>query len=299
MIKSMIKRVATIALAGAMLIGSLSVNNLQVEAKEHNTGKLWYSSREDYWNIWDATGYTEGRPAEFWVGDFGYKKLSNNTAAVTLFMGYENTALNIPATVTYEGVTYTVTRIGREDESIYLGDTTFPNYHNSFTGLVIPSTVTEIGEGAFSGMNISGKITIPDTVTKLGKGAFAANETVNEIVIGSGITKIPKMCFSGNTNVTKVTIGKNVKTISEEAFAGCKLKNVVIKSKKLKKIGNNAFSCHKWVKKNEFTVSVGISRKITVKVPKSKLNEYKKLVTKSWKKTDAFTKDNKYTFKKM
>lgn len=148
-------------------------------------------------------------------------------------------------------------------------------------------------------MNISGKITIPDTVTKLGEGAFAANETATEIVIGSGITKIPTMCFSGNTNVSKVTIGKNVKTISEEAFADCGLKQVVIKSKKIKKIGKYAFSCQKWVKKNGITDSVGISRKITVKAPKSKLNDYKKLITKSWKKNEIYTKSNKYTFKKM
>ncbi|WP_026525022.1 leucine-rich repeat domain-containing protein [Butyrivibrio sp. MB2005] len=298
MIKSMIKRVATIALAGAMIIGSLSVNNLQVEAKEHNTGKLWYSSREDYWEHWSST--TGEHPADFWEGDFAYDKITDTTVAVKIFMGYENTVVNIPATVTHEGVTYTVTKVGvKYWEDIYIGDTTFPNYHNSFTGLVIPSTVTEIYDSAFSGMNISGKITIPDTVTKLGEGAFAANDTATEIVIGSGITKIPTMCFSGNTNVTKVTIGKNVKTISEKAFAGCKLKNVVIKSKKLKKIGKYAFACSKEINKNRFVHYKGVSLKITVKAPKSKLNDYKKLITKSWKKNEIFTKSNKYTFKKM
>lgn len=240
-------------------------------------------------------------PADFWEGDFAYDKLTDTTVVVKIFMGYENTVINIPATVTHDGITYTVTKVGgvKYWEDIYLGDDQFPNFGNSFTGLIIPNTVTEIGESAFVGMNISGKITIPDTVTKLGEGAFAANETATEIVIGSGITKIPKMCFSGNTNVTKVTIGKNVKTISEEAFADCKLKNVVIKSKKLKKIGNNAFACCKETHKNGYTGYKGVSRKITVKVPKSKLNEYKKLVTKSWKNTNGYTKDNKYTFKKM
>ncbi|WP_026669317.1 leucine-rich repeat domain-containing protein [Butyrivibrio sp. AE3006] len=297
MIKSMIKRVATIALAGAMIIGSLSVNNLQVEAKEHKSTIL-YTSREAYWEDWmNIKGYY---PADFWEGDFAYDKITDTTVAVKIFMGYENTVVNIPATVTHDGITYTVTKVGVKNwEYIYLFDDQFPNYGNSFTGLIIPNTVTEIGEQAFVGMNISGKITIPDTVTKLGEGAFAANETATEIVIGSGITKIPTMCFSGNTNVTKVTIGKNVKTISEEAFADCKLKNVVIKSKKLKKISKNAFACCKETHKNGYTGYKGVSRKITVKVPKSKLNEYKKLVTKSWKKTNGYTKENKYTFKKM
>jgi len=293
MIKSMIKRVATIALAGAMIIGSLSVNNLQVEAKTSPENPM-YASREDYWNIWDATGYTADRPAEFWVGDFGYKKLSNNTAAVTLFMGYENTALNIPATVTYEGVTYTVTRIGREDGSIYLDDSTLPNYRNNFTGLVIPNTVTEICDEAFCAMNIGGKIVIPDTVKKLGYESFKGVKAT-EIIIGNGVTKIPERCFCLASELTKVTIGKNVKSIGKEAFCDNKLKQVNVKSKKLKTVSKNAFSCSK-EKSDGYT---GVSRKITVKAPKVKMNEYKTLFTKSWKKDSVYSKANKYTFKKL
>ena len=67
--------------------------------------------------------------------------------------------------------------------------------------------------------------------------------------------------------MTQVTIDKNVKNIGKNAFYGCKnLKKVIIKTTKLTKktVGKNAFK--------------GIHKKATIKVPKKKLNAYKKLL---------------------
>ena len=65
----------------------------------------------------------------------------------------------------------------------------------------------------------------------------------------------------------KVTIGENVTKIGKKAFYKCsKLKTITIKSKKLKSAGKNAFK--------------GIYKKAVIKVPKSKLKNYKKLLKK-------------------
>lgn len=83
------------------------------------------------------------------------------------------------------------------------------------------------------------------------------------------VTEIAPDALKGNKNITKVTIGTNVQKIGKNAFSGCKkLKSITIKSKKLtaKTVGSNAFK--------------GIHRKAKIKVPKSKLKSYKKLLKK-------------------
>ena len=99
-------------------------------------------------------------------------------------------------------------------------------------------------------------VTIPDTVT-------LSDGTVAEV------TNISAKAFKGNTQMTKVILGKNVKSIGKEAFRGCKnLKSITIKSKKLtyKNVGNKAFSA--------------IPNTAKIKVPKSRLAAYKKLLNR-------------------
>ena len=72
-------------------------------------------------------------------------------------------SITIPATVTYEGVNYSVTSIG--------------NYAfwgcSSLTAINIPEGVTSIGSGAFYECTSLTTITIPEGVTSIGDDAFA------------------------------------------------------------------------------------------------------------------------------
>lgn len=72
-----------------------------------------------------------------------------------------------------------------------------------------------------------------------------------------------------NNKITKIVIGKNITKIGKKAFSKCKkLKLLVIKSRKLKA---------KNVAKDAFK---GITKKTIVKVPKSKIKAYRKLLRK-------------------
>ena len=63
----------------------------------------------------------------------------------------------------------------------------------------------------------------------------------------------------------KVTIGSSVTKIESNGFKSCKnLKTVTVKSTKLKTVGKNAFK--------------GSKENATIKVPKQKVNSYKKLL---------------------
>ena len=104
-------------------------------------------------------------------------------------------------------------------------------------------------------------------VTSIAGNAFKDTKKIKKIVIGSNITSIGKNAFAGCTSLTSITIGKNVTKIGKNAFTGCKkLKSIIIKTKKL---------TTKTVKKGAFN---GISKKVVVKVPKSKYKTYKKLL---------------------
>ena len=97
------------------------------------------------------------------------------------------------------------------------------------------------------------KVSIPATITVKG--------------VKYKVTAVSKNAFKNNKKVKQVTIDKNVKNIGKNAFYGCKnLKKVTIKTTKLTKktVGKNAFK--------------GIHKKATIKVPKKKLNAYKKLL---------------------
>ena len=243
---------SAIAIFSGHSFNSAAADYYDYDGKELSVGKPEYSSREDYWNNFKYMEPGKEHPADIWVGDFSYNiNEYDKTATVVLFMGYENTVINVPETVTYEGVTYTVTKIGNFHDwgDIYPGEAAFPNFRNSFKGLVIPNTVKEIDNAAFYGMNIKGTIVIPDSVKTIGEEAFQDNNAVAEVVIGSGVKEIPDECFRNNSSLKKVTIGKSVKMIGERAFRDCDLKLVIIKSKRLKRIKKDAFNCYKENKK--------------------------------------------------
>ena len=83
------------------------------------------------------------------------------------------------------------------------------------------------------------------------------------------VTSVRAKALQNSKKLKKVVIGKNIKTIGKNAFYGCtNLKNVTIKTTKLtvKTVGSNAFS--------------KINKKAVIKVPKSKLSAYKKLLKK-------------------
>ena len=97
------------------------------------------------------------------------------------------------------------------------------------------------------------KVSIPATITVKG--------------IKYQVTAVSKDAFKNNKKVTQVTIDKNVNNIGKNAFYGCKnLKKVIIKTTKLTKktVGKECVQ--------------GIHKKATIKVPKKKLDAYKKIL---------------------
>ena len=122
-----------------------------------------------------------------------------------------------------------------------IGDYVF--FHcRSLSNIVIPDSVTDIGEGAFSDCRSLSNIVIPDSVTDIGEGAFLYCSSLSNIVIPDSVTDIGDYAFSYCSSLSNIVIPDSVTDIGNFAFSRCcSLLEIVIPSS-VTSIGNRAFS---------------------------------------------------------
>lgn len=125
----------------------------------------------------------------FSEGMIMYKITSENpTKEVTvhLYNGDESTTeLEIPATVTYNDVEYSVTSISAN---------AFQEC-SALTSVTIPSSVKTIEMNAFKGCSKLIGITIPKGVTTIGQNAFYGCSRLEWVSIGRDVTSIARDAF--------------------------------------------------------------------------------------------------------
>ena len=105
--------------------------------------------------------------------------------------------------------------------------------------LVIPDSVTNIGDYAFWGCKSLKSLVIPDGVTSIGDCAFYDCESLKSLVIPDSVTSIGKSAFSGCKSLKSLVIPDSVTSIGGRAFVGCtSLKSLVIPDSVGNIIGN-------------------------------------------------------------
>ena len=141
-------------------------------------------------------------------------------------------------------------------------------------------TVTAVAQKALYKNTKIKTVTIGKNVTVIGKSAFEGCKKLKSVTLPESLTQIGNRTFYNCVALTKIVIPSNVAKIGKQAFTNAKkLKNIVIRTTKLtgKNVGAKAFK--------------GTAAKATVKVPKSKLKSYQKLlVTKGMNKKAAIKK---------
>ncbi|MBO4433911.1 MAG: leucine-rich repeat protein [Bacteroidales bacterium] len=121
------------------------------------------------------------------------------------------------------------------------------NLCRALTSLILPSSLTSIGESAFA--NCSGIYTIDfsPNITFIGRGAFSQCTSLQELVLPAGLVTlserenfsgctslttvtfpanetfhtIPYLCFDGCTNLVSTSFPANITNINQSAFRNC------------------------------------------------------------------------------
>ncbi|HFU4085559.1 TPA: leucine-rich repeat protein, partial [Streptococcus suis] len=123
---------------------------------------------------------------------------------------------------------------------------------NAFSGnqklkeIVLPSTLTTIGYGAFENSGLE-KVILPASLTYIGDRAFAGISTLKEVVIPKNVTYAPNI-FTGSNNLKKVTFEDGITVIPASILAGSSVEEIQLPSS-VETIDSYAFSENKYLKK--------------------------------------------------
>ncbi len=193
--------------------------------------------------VWAQTTFTYGANTY---------EISSGTREVTLVEIGQGTAnADIPETVTYNSVPYTVTAITGNVVERCKGDlktVKLPNTLKSFYGLDSNNRFIS----PFTGCTILTTVNMSNctALTWLERNAFLDLTSLTTVQLPTTITHIVDGAFSGCTNLKNINLSK-LKQIDEFAFDGCeKLDNISLSSAT---IGENAFCDCKGLKSLSLT----------------------------------------------
>ena len=145
------------------------------------------------------------------------------------------------------------------------------NEGKAATKIVIPNSVTSIGNNAFSNCKSLTSVTIPNSVTSIGKSAFSSCSSLTSVTIPNSVTSIEYNAFyncnsliynaynnanylgddsnkyvalikAKNTTITSCEVNSNTKIIAEYAFESCSNLTSVTIPDSVTSIGIYAFS---------------------------------------------------------
>ena len=120
---------------------------------------------------------------------------------------YNDASYIIPATVSYNGQTYTVTEIGRE---------AFDN--SKARSVTLPSTLKYIAAWAFTRTDLE-SIVLPPSVKAIGNMAFWSSKQLRSITFNEGLEVIGTTVFQ-STAIESIILPKSLKKVENSAFCG-------------------------------------------------------------------------------
>ena len=136
----------------------------------------------------------------------------------------------------------------------------------------LPSTLTLIGESAFSGCDLRGPITLPAALTTISSNAFSSCKNLDNVTFSEGLQTMDTYAFYNCRQLKHAILPSTLKTIGSYAFYQCyRLEDAQLPAG-LETLGDAAFyDCDSLT---TFTFPEGITI-----VPNSVLNSCEKLAT--------------------
>lgn len=134
----------------------------------------------------------------------------DNTASVA---GCDDnlTEITIPASITVDGATYRVTKVGNRCFA----------YCTSLKSVTIPSSVTSLGDWCFRECTSLESVSIPNSVTSWEGGCFEGCTSLKSVNIPVGVTGLDDDTFLDCRSLTSINIPISVKYIEDNCFKNC------------------------------------------------------------------------------
>ncbi|WP_430408403.1 leucine-rich repeat protein [Kordia sp.] len=165
-------------------------------------------------NGWTGFATINGTTVIFEVNNitYGINSIAGNTVSV------QDTSLTgsvaIPATVTFNGTVYTITKIA---------DNALEN--KQLTSITMPNTITSIGDYAFRD-NQLGSATLSNTLETIGADAFRNNE-LTSVTLSNTLETIGQNAFRNN-QLTSVMLANTLTSLGARAFQNNQIVSVDI-----------------------------------------------------------------------
>ena len=219
--------------------------------KDNYEDTAWYKFKIEY---------TDRALTAVKIGSFYYNlipelqmaEVTNNVGGYYNNISCYSGSVNVPSTVSYNGIEYNVTGIG----NLAFCDC-------DLTSVTLPGSVTSIGNWAFEYCTKLPSIEIPNSVKRIGRNAFANCTSLNSIslpyVVSIGeaafqyctglqwftipwaVTSIKNNTLEGCTGLTSIGIHDRVTSIGRDAFRDCSSLVSVTIPKSVTSIGEQAF----------------------------------------------------------
>ena len=113
--------------------------------------------------------------------------------------------------------------------------------NQSVESYVIPSSVTSIGNSAFSCCSSLSEVVIPSSVNSIGNSAFSCCSSLSKVVIPTSVTSIGHNVFQGCSSLSEIVIPDSVTSIGNSAFSGCSSLSKIVIPFSVTSIGGFAF----------------------------------------------------------
>lgn len=94
-------------------------------------------------------------------------------------------------------------------------------YTGAGGNVVIPESVTVIGDNVFENCPGLTSVTFPSRLSAIGKGAFKGCVSLSGITLPNSVVSLGDEAFCGCTGLGSVTLSRNLKAIPAHGFAGC------------------------------------------------------------------------------
>lgn len=156
-----------------------------------------------------------------WQGAYTWELNGDSHTAVCKTPLRHASHMEVPETIVIDGVTYTVTELA---DNLF-ADATSSNLEE----IVLPDTLTKIGDNVFSDCASLKAVVLPDGITHIGSGVFYNCTSLASVTLPSGLEVLGvsnneandcKGLFYDCTSLKELTLSENIKQIGYNTFSG-------------------------------------------------------------------------------